>query len=117
MAEPVKASLSLFVDADDVARPRSASASPRLLRLDCSEWDDLRASTVSRASQKQYVIFAADPFRDMALRLQAYAPLRFRYFPIDWNKYPDGTDNITIAGFTPTNHIASSNILFFASLW
>jgi phosphoribosylpyrophosphate synthetase len=51
----------------------------------------------------------------MAKDMQASAPSRFRHFPISWEKYPDGTDDITIQGFSPVNHVASSNILFFAS--
>eukprot|EP00605_Chrysophyceae_sp_TOSAG23-4_P002307 GSChrysophyteH1.ASY1.ANO1.2553.1 assembled CDS len=51
----------------------------------------------------------------MAKTMQASGPSRFRFFPITWEKYPDGTDNITIEGFSPVNHVASSHILFFAS--
>ncbi len=78
-----------------------------------SAWEDLKES--NRPLPRQYVIFAAPPFEQMAKTMQASAPSRFRFFPISWAKYPDGTDNITIEGFTPVNHVASSHILFFAS--
>lgn len=42
-------------------------------------------------------------------------PDRFKYFPIAWNKFPDGTDDITINGFTPVNEIAGEHLIFFAS--
>ena len=33
----------------------------------------------------------------------------------DWGKFPDGTDDIAISGFSPTNQIAGEHVLFFAS--
>ena len=32
-----------------------------------------------------------------------------------WNKFPDGTDNIEVGGFTPFNVIAGERVLFLAS--
>jgi hypothetical protein len=42
-------------------------------------------------------------------------PHRYRYFPIHWKKFPDGTDDISIEGFYPENHLYGENIIFFAS--
>jgi len=89
--------------------------SPRTRSNSATDWESVRNTYRQMVNAKQYVIFAADPFREMALRMQAANPSRFRYFPIMWGKYPDGTDDITIEGFSPVNNIASSHILFFAS--
>ncbi|CAN0312585.1 unnamed protein product, partial [Hapterophycus canaliculatus] len=32
-----------------------------------------------------------------------------------WGKFPDGTDNIEIGGFTPYNVISGEHVLFLAS--
>lgn len=40
---------------------------------------------------------------------------RFTYFPISWGKFPDGTDDITVSGFHPTNRVAHQHILFISS--
>jgi hypothetical protein len=56
-----------------------------------------------------------DAWSDHAMRLQDLYPEKFKYFPIKWDKYPDGTDDITISGFLPKNEIVGEHILFFAS--
>jgi len=45
---------------------------------------------------------------------QAY-PERFTFHETSWNKFPDGTDNIEIGGFTPQNLISGESVLFLAS--
>lgn len=42
-------------------------------------------------------------------------PDRFSFHPTKWNKFPDGTDNIEIGGFTPHNLISGEHVLFLAS--
>jgi hypothetical protein len=64
---------------------------------------------------RQYIIFSAAVFNDLGRRIQHTNPERFIYFPIEWNKFPDGTDDITISGFNPTNQIAGEHVLFLAS--
>ena len=56
-----------------------------------------------------------DAWSESAIRLQDLYPEKFKYFPIKWDKYPDGTDDITISGFLPKNEIVGEHILFFAS--
>ncbi len=63
----------------------------------------------------RYVLFSAEASRSAAERLGTEQPRRFRYFNISWGKFPDGTDDIKIDGFTPTNNIAGEHVLFFAS--
>ena len=46
--------------------------------------------------------------------LQNY-PDRFTFHETSWNKFPDGTDNIEIGGFTPDNLISGEHVLFLAS--
>ena len=68
-------------------------------------------STVNFSESKLTV----DAWSDSAIRLQDLYPEKFKYFPIKWDKYPDGTDDITISGFLPKNEIVGEHILFFAS--
>jgi phosphoribosylpyrophosphate synthetase len=67
-------------------------------------------------SQRKYSIFAGIGYEKMAEHLQALNPNRFEYFPTSYQKFLDGTDNITLSGFTPVNRIAGTHVLFLASL-
>lgn len=78
-------------------------------------WDSGRKRKVDRMHDKSYVCYAAEASKDLAIRLQESNPERYRYFPIDWGKFPDGTDDITMDGFYPSNQLAGEHILFFAS--
>jgi len=51
----------------------------------------------------------------LAKRLVQYNPARFQYHPTKWGKFPDGTDNIEIGGYTPENKIRGEHVLFLAS--
>jgi len=51
----------------------------------------------------------------MAKKLVAADPNKFIYAETKWKKFPDGTDNITLGGFTPENCIAGRNVLFLAN--
>lgn len=68
-----------------------------------------------RMRHRRYVCLAAEIFSSMAIELQTNDADHFKYFPISWGKFADGTDNITISGFHPRNHIAGEHVLFFAS--
>lgn len=76
---------------------------------------DSRENVVRKELDKKYVILSAEDMTSMALRIENAHPDRFLYKPIRWRKFPDNTDNIKIEGFSPVNHIASSNVLFLAS--
>lgn len=93
----------------------NGALSPKPRSNSLGDWELIHDQNRLSFQSKQYAVFAAEAHRDLALRLQASSPTRFRYFPINWGKYPDGTDDITIGGFNPTNHVASSHVLFFAS--
>ncbi len=86
-------------------KPRSGS----------ENFDDQRVQIKKAFRTQRYTCFAADACSDMGERLAADFPDRFKYFPIHWGKFPDGTDDITISGFHPTNEIAGEHVIFFAS--
>eukprot|EP00752_Nemacystus_decipiens_P018353 g16464.t1 len=69
----------------------------------------------SRRSQHRYQIVAAEAMEGMAERLEELHPDRFRFHKTSWGKFPDGTDNIEIGGFTPYNVISGEHVLFLAS--
>ena len=75
-----------------------------------SRWEDNRPQL-----KRRYIIFAADAFIFMAKALETHNPQRFKYYPIKFEKFPDGTDNIHIEGFSPSNMIAGEHVLFLAS--
>jgi len=62
-----------------------------------------------------YHIIAAPSTEDLASRMAEECPDRFHYHPTAWNKFPDGTDNIEIGGFTPHNVLSDQHVLFLAS--
>jgi phosphoribosylpyrophosphate synthetase len=64
-----------------------------------------------------YICLAEETISFMPKTLQLLYPERFKYFPIHWHKFPDGTDNITIDGFYPDNEIFGENVIFFASFY
>ena len=64
---------------------------------------------------QKYLCFAAEAAHEMPQRLAEQHPDRFKYLPISWHKFADGTDNIVISGFHPKNEIAGEHVLFFAS--
>lgn len=63
----------------------------------------------------QYRIIAAEACESMARRMEETYPDRFTFHPTQWKKFPDGTDNIEIGGFTPQNLISGEHVLFLAS--
>ncbi|CAM9559536.1 unnamed protein product, partial [Choristocarpus tenellus] len=75
------------------------------------EWELLK----QRRTGHRYQIVAAEAMEGLARSLQEKYPERFRFHPTCWGKFPDGTDNIEIGGFTPRNVISGEHVLFLAS--
>ena len=73
------------------------------------------ASHLQNRKAMKYQLICAPAFEPLALRLQHQYPQRFTYHPTSYNKFPDGTDDITISGFTPYNLISGEHVLFLAS--
>jgi len=67
------------------------------------------------ATIKPYVLLAAEAMHATAERIVIADPKRFTYFPSKWRTFPDGTPNITLGGFEPTDQVAGSDVLFLAS--
>ncbi len=63
----------------------------------------------------RYQIIAADATAPLARRLAESQPDRFTYHETQWKKFPDGTDDIMISGFSPLNLISGEHVLFLAS--
>jgi hypothetical protein len=63
----------------------------------------------------RYQIIASEACESMAKRMSQQYPERFTFHPTTWGKFPDGTDNIEIGGFTPHNVISGEHVLFLAS--
>lgn len=76
---------------------------------------DFHNYAVQERLKLRYICFSEHSMDDLAQRFAASNPSRFKYFPIHWGKFPDGTDNILISGFHPRNEIAGENVIFFAS--
>ena len=64
---------------------------------------------------KKYIVLCAEQSIKIAQQFCTTDPDRFEFVPIEYKKFPDGTDKIVIKGFTPENKIADSHVLFFAS--
>lgn len=62
-----------------------------------------------------YQVIAAEAWEPLARRMEWAYPDRFTFHPTIWNKFPDGTDEIEIGGFTPNNLISGEHVLFLAS--
>lgn len=65
---------------------------------------------------RNYSVFTGPGYEDLGQRLQDMQSDRFTYYSTKYDKFPDGTDNITLSGFSPVNKIAGTHILFLASL-
>eukprot|EP00546_Thalassionema_frauenfeldii_P009885 CAMPEP_0178919072 /NCGR_PEP_ID=MMETSP0786-20121207/14214_1 /TAXON_ID=186022 /ORGANISM="Thalassionema frauenfeldii, Strain CCMP 1798" /LENGTH=332 /DNA_ID=CAMNT_0020592923 /DNA_START=223 /DNA_END=1221 /DNA_ORIENTATION=- len=70
---------------------------------------------MKKRESMKYQIIAAEACEPLAQRLQDTYPDRFTFHKTSWEKFPDGTDQITIGGFTPVNFISGEHILFLAS--
>ena len=63
----------------------------------------------------EYLLFSCQGFSPHARNLSFKYPNRFQFCDIEWDKFPDRTDKITISGFHPTNIIAGRKCVFMAS--
>lgn len=64
----------------------------------------------------RYQIIASEVCESLASRMAEKYPDRFVFHPTKWEKFPDGTDNIEIGGFSnPHNVISGEKVLFLAS--
>lgn len=63
----------------------------------------------------QYRIISAEACEEMAQRMVETYPDRFTSHKTHWDKFPDGTDNIELEGFSPYNLISGEHVLFLAS--
>mmetsp|Transcript_28957 Transcript_28957/g.48867 ORF Transcript_28957/g.48867 Transcript_28957/m.48867 type:complete len:340 (-) Transcript_28957:168-1187(-) len=63
-----------------------------------------------------YVVFAGHGYEQMGERMQELYPSRFHYMTTSYDKFPDGTDDITISGFTPKNMVAGKDVVFLSAL-
>mmetsp|Transcript_17403 Transcript_17403/g.34950 ORF Transcript_17403/g.34950 Transcript_17403/m.34950 type:complete len:393 (-) Transcript_17403:37-1215(-) len=94
---------------------------PRGLAASSSDGEASVAKRIAYASHLQtrkslkYQVLCAPPFVPLAEELCSKDPQRFTYHPISYGKFPDGTDDITISGFTPYNLISGEHVLFLAS--
>ncbi|CAE8628924.1 unnamed protein product [Polarella glacialis] len=70
---------------------------------------------IRRGNQKRYVILAAPSSEKLGEALAAADPGRMEYHKSKWNKFPDGTDNITLGGFAPEDRVSGRDVLFLAS--
>lgn len=58
----------------------------------------------------RYQIIAAQACEPLAQRMAQAHPDRFVFHPYKWQKFPDGTDNIEVGGFTPQNLISGEHV-------
>jgi len=63
----------------------------------------------------KYQIICAEANEDLAQSMEDKYPERFTFHKTNWGKFPDGTDNIEIGGFSPNNMISGEHVLFIAS--
>jgi hypothetical protein len=88
---------------------------------ECTQQQQQQSITMLYQSQAQqresirYQIIAAEACESLATRMAQKYPQRFTYHPTQWLKFPDGTDNIEIGGFTPINILSGEHVLFLAS--
>lgn len=59
-----------------------------------------------------YIIYAAPDFETLAHELVKDNPDQFRYYPINWGHFPDGTPNLFIHGI---EQVSNANVLFLAN--
>lgn len=73
------------------------------------------ASHMKKRKDMKYQIIAAEAAAPLARRLCDAYPDRFTFHDTSWGKFPDGTDNIVMEGFSPLNMISGEHVLFLAS--
>jgi hypothetical protein len=111
---------SVSIQTNELASPETDVRSPSktLSRAESESWVSYRHDRRQhRTLEKRFVVLCSKACVKMAEQLELLYSDRFCYIPIDWNKYPDGTDDITISGFSPENRIAGEHVLFLASFY
>lgn len=73
------------------------------------------AGKCSALKYKKYNVFSCPEFKTIAKTLCNKNKNRLCFFDIQWNKFPDQTDNIMIDGYNPKNKIRNKDTIFFAS--
>lgn len=71
-------------------------------------------NTWATHSRKRYRIISAATCEGVASRMEQAYPDRFTSHKTDWRKFPDGTDDIEIGGFSPRNLISGEHVIFLA---
>ena len=64
---------------------------------------------------KKYIILASPEMEEMAERISNKNPKRFLYHRSSWGKFPDGTDNIVLGGYSPVNLVSGEDVIFLSS--
>jgi len=85
------------------------------MEMKSNQWAERRKSLIDLKGNKKFVVLCADAMKPMVNNLVNAHPDRFKYVVTEYKKYNDGTDDITIGGFSPENEIAGEDILFLAS--
>ena len=65
--------------------------------------------------ETRYQIITAPGLESFGQSIVDLYPERFLAHSTSWGKFPDGTDNIEIGGFSPVNKISGQNVLMLAS--
>jgi len=84
---------------------------------DATQDEHLVYDRLSRKRESvRYQIIAAEATEPLARRIAEKYPDRFSFYPTAWSKFPDGTDNIEVGGFSnPGNLISGERVLFLGS--
>mmetsp|Transcript_1301 Transcript_1301/g.1592 ORF Transcript_1301/g.1592 Transcript_1301/m.1592 type:complete len:368 (+) Transcript_1301:2-1105(+) len=94
------------------ATTQDSSSISNKITMQCKE-DEI---ITKKKEGRRYQIIAAEVWESLAERMEEKYPEKFRFHRTVWNKFPDGTDNITIGGFAPEdNFISGEHVLFLAS--
>ena len=75
------------------------------------------ANYFEKNHQKKYQVIAGPAMEEFAQSLVNLHPERFLFHESKWEKFSDGTDNISLGGFHPVNRISGENILMVASFY
>ena len=79
-------------------------------------WDEIMYGQLTRKRQSvRYQVIAAEACEPLGRRMAEKYPDRFTFHHTTWAKFPDGTDNIEIDGFSHPNLISGEHVLFLGS--
>ena len=77
--------------------------------------DDMYAQLARKRQSVRYQVIAAEACEPLGRRMAEKYPDRFTFHHTTWAKFPDGTDNIEIGGFSNPNLISGERVLFLGS--